>query len=149
TLASLLAKAPGTPFREATIEAAPGGITAEKARAWRAAGINRVSLGVQSFVPRELARTGRKHTAEIVASEIAMLRAEGLENINIDLIAGLPGQTRESWTASLDWVARLEPPHVSVYMLEVDEDSRLGAEVLAFGQRYGAPEVPGDDAIAE
>jgi oxygen-independent coproporphyrinogen III oxidase len=148
-LAGLLAQIPGRPWREATMEAAPGGISDRLAHAWRGAGINRVSLGVQSFVSRELSRTGRKHTAEIVASEIAILRAAGIENFNIDLIAGLPGQTRESWNASLDWIERLQPPHVSIYMLEVDDDSRLGAEILTLGQRYGAPDVPGDDSIAE
>jgi oxygen-independent coproporphyrinogen-3 oxidase len=148
-LTPLLAEVPGGPWREATIEAAPGGITADQACAWRGAGIDRVSLGVQSFIQRELARTGRRHTPEIVEREIGVLRAEGLDNFNVDLIAGLPGQTRESWNASLDWVERLQAPHVSVYMLEVDEDSRLGAEILALGQRYGAAEVPSDDAIAE
>src|ERR1700683_2160806 len=136
-------------WSEATIEAAPGSLTREKADAWWDAGINRVSLGVQSFIQRELARTGRTHTAEIVASEIAILRESGLGNINVDLIAGLPHQTLESWNGSLDWIAKLEPPHVSVYMLEVDEDSRLGAEVLALGKRYGAGEIPSDDAIAD
>jgi putative oxygen-independent coproporphyrinogen III oxidase len=148
-LDKLLRAIPSQPWREATLEAAPGGITSEKARAWRNAGINRVSLGVQSFVSRELARTGRKHSAEIVEHEIAVLREAGLTNFNVDLIAGLPGQTRASWEQSLDWVERLGAPHVSVYMLEVDEDSRLGAEVLAFGKRYGAPDVPGDDQIAD
>jgi oxygen-independent coproporphyrinogen-3 oxidase len=104
---------------------------------------------VQSFQSRELARTGRKHTAEVVAGEVAMLRAEGLGNFNIDLIAGLPGQTAASWNQSLDWIAKLDAPHVSVYMLEVDEDSRLGAEMLALGKRYGAAEVPSEDAITE
>ena len=131
------------------MEAAPGGITPEKASAWRRAGINRVSLGVQSFNTRELARTGRKHTAEIVEREIAVLRAAGIGNFNVDLIAGLPGQTLESWNHSLEWVERLQSPHVSVYMLEVDEDSRLGAEVMAFGKRYGAPDIPSDDQIAD
>ena len=131
------------------MEAAPGGITPEKAAAWRRAGINRVSLGVQSFNTRELARTGRKHTAEIVEREVGVLRAAGIGNFNIDLIAGLPGQTLESWNASLEWVERLAAPHVSVYMLEVDEDSRLGAEVMAFGKRYGAPDIPSDDQIAD
>ena len=148
-LAGVLAQIPGSGWREATIEAAPGGITPELARCWRRAGINRVSLGVQSFHTRELARTGRKHTAEIVESEIAVLRAAGIGNVNIDLIAGLPGQTLASWNASLDWIERLQAPHVSVYMLEVDEDSRLGAEVIAFGKRYGAPEIPSDDQIAD
>ena len=149
SLGELLDVIPGRPWFEATLEAAPGSVTEEKAVRWRDAGINRLSLGVQSFEPRELARTGRKHTAEIVAQEIGTLRATGLGNFNVDLIAGLPGQTRESWKRSLDWVEQLQPPHVSVYMLEVDEDSRLGAEVLAFGKRYGAAEVPGDEAIAE
>ncbi len=148
-LAEILKLIPGRPWMEATIETAPGSLTPAKARAWRDGGINRVSLGVQSFEPRELARTGRKHTAEIVAQEIAMLREQGLANFNLDLIAGLPGQTRESWRRSLDWIERLDPPHVSVYMLEIDEDSRLGAEVLALGRRYGAPEVPSEEAIAE
>ncbi len=136
-------------WREATIEAAPGGITSDHAAAWVRAGINRVSLGVQSFVQRELARTGRKHSAETVEREIAALRAAGLSNINIDLIAGLPGQTRASWAESLAWIARLEAPHVSVYMLEIDDDSRLGHEVLLNGKRYGAPDVPSDDLTAE
>jgi putative oxygen-independent coproporphyrinogen III oxidase len=136
-------------WREATIEAAPGTITQERAAAWAAAGINRVSLGVQSFVQRELARTGRKHTAEIVEREIALLRAAGIQNINVDLIAGLPGQTSASWRESLNWVERIAPPHVSVYMFEIDADSRLGNEVLLNGQRYGAADVPSEELTAE
>jgi oxygen-independent coproporphyrinogen-3 oxidase len=146
---TLLEAIPGHPWSEATIEAAPGGISRELVRAWRNAGVNRVSLGVQSFVTRELSCTGRMHSAETVANEIAVLRAEGLENFNIDLIAGLPGQTGKSWNQSLDWIARLEAPHVSVYMLEIDDDSRLGSEILSLGQRYGAPEIPPDDVIAD
>lgn len=148
-LARLLALIPGKPWREATLEAAPGTITREKARAWAESGINRVSLGVQSFVERELARTGRKHTAEVVEADVAMLRECGIANLNIDLIAGLPGQTFRSWRESLAWLGRLAPPHVSVYMLEVDEDSRLGQEVLLNGKRYGAPEVPADGLIVD
>jgi oxygen-independent coproporphyrinogen-3 oxidase len=143
------ASASGSRWLEATIEVAPGTVTCERAAGWASAGINRVSLGVQSFVQRELARTGRKHTAEIVEREVALLRASGLANINIDLIAGLPGQTRASWQESLGWIARLQPPHVSVYMLEIDEDSRLGNEVLLNGKRYGAPDVPSDELTAE
>jgi len=145
----LLAPIPGKPWREATIEVAPGTITAAKARAWRDCGINRVSLGVQSFVRRELSKTGRKHTAEIVATEVELLRDCDISNINIDLIAGLPHQTMDSWRDSLAWIERLGAPHVSVYMLEVDEDSRLGREVLFEGKRYGAPEVPGDALIVD
>jgi putative oxygen-independent coproporphyrinogen III oxidase len=148
-LERMLAAIPGRPWLEATIEAAPGGITHQQVLAWSRAGINRVSLGVQSFVDRELRRTGRRHTAAVVASEVETLRADGLENINIDLIAGLPGQTRDSWRESLDWIEKLAPPHVSVYMLEIDADSRLGNEVLLNGKRYGAPEIPSDELIAD
>lgn len=148
-LRSVLDAIPGRPWSEATIEAAPGTLDRDKICAWRDAGINRVSLGVQSFISREIARTGRKHSAEIVAREVALLRAGGIENINIDLIAGLPGQTAESWRESLDWIERLDPPHVSVYMLEIDEDSRLGNEVLLNGKRYGAPDVPADELTVE
>jgi oxygen-independent coproporphyrinogen-3 oxidase len=148
-LAPILAAIPGRPWREATIESAPGTIGPEKARAWAALGIDRVSLGVQSFVENEIRRTGRKHTAEIVAAEVAILRDAGIANCNIDLIAGLSGQTPASWRQSLDWIARLAPPHLSVYMLEVDEDSRLGKERLLGGVRYGAADVPDDDLTAD
>jgi len=137
------------PWREAAIEAAPGTITSSRVDAWSRAGISRVSLGVQSFIRQELARTGRKHTAEIVAQDVALLRSRGIHNINIDLIAGLPGQTETSWAESLSEAIALDPPHVSVYMLEVDDDSRLGAEILLGGKRYGAGDVPSDDRIAD
>ena len=147
-LRALLDAIPGRPWTEATIEAAPGNITREMAQAWAAAGINRVSLGVQSFVDAELRRASRKHTAAIVAQEMRVLRDAGIHNVNIDLIAGLPGQTEATWKESLAWIERLSPAHVSVYMLEVDEDSRLGKEMLLGGVRYGASLTPGDDAIA-
>jgi len=148
-LDSLLSAIPWRPWKEATIEVAPGTITPERAAAWRKSGINRVSLGVQSFVNDELRRTGRRHTAEVVAAEVKTLRDSGIDNINLDLIAGLPGQTHASWNTSLDWIELLNPPHVSVYMLEVDEDSNLGREILKGGARYGAHDVPTDELIAE
>jgi oxygen-independent coproporphyrinogen-3 oxidase len=77
------------------------------------------------------------------------LAESGIANYNIDLIAGRSGQTEASWRESLDWVERLQPPHVSVYMLEVDEDSRLGSEMLRGGSRYGANDTPGDDRTAD
>jgi len=135
-------------FREVTIEAAPGTLTPERVGHWRALGINRVSLGVQSFVTEELRRTGRRHTAETVTGDIALLRSHGIENFNIDLIAGLPGQTVASWQESLSWIERLAPPHVSVYMFEIDEDSHLGQEVLLNGKRCGAPCLPSEELTA-
>jgi oxygen-independent coproporphyrinogen III oxidase len=148
-LRSILAAVPGGPWRESTIEAAPGSFDAEKVQAWRDAGINRVSLGVQSFVQPELARTGRRHNAATVSADCQLLREHGITNINIDLIAGLPQQTTESWLESLEWVERLQPPHVSVYLFEIDEDSRLGLEILNNGVRYGAGAVPTDDMAAD
>jgi oxygen-independent coproporphyrinogen III oxidase len=148
-LRDLLCVIPPGRLSEATLECAPGTITAQAAATWAAHGVNRISLGVQSFQTAELRRTGRRHTAETVAAEMQTLRAHGLANINIDLIAGLPGQTPVSWRASLDWIERLEPPHVSVYIFEVDEDSRLGNEVLRGGVRYGARDIPGDELTAE
>ncbi len=149
SLSSLLAEIPGREWREATMEAAPGSLTPGKIESWTRAGINRVSLGVQSFVTKELARTGRKHTAETVMQDVEMLRNAGIENFNLDLIAGLPFQTRESWLESLSWIERLGAPHVSVYMLEVDDDSNLGRELLVLGSRYGAGAVPCEDDIAD
>ncbi len=148
-LEALLAAIPGRPWREATMEAAPGSLTEDRVKAWARLGLNRVSLGVQSFAQKELAKTGRRHTAEVVASDVALLRRHGIENFNIDLIAGLPLQTRESWRESLDWVERLQAPHVSVYLFEIDEDSRLGLEVLQGGSRYSARDVPSEELMAE
>lgn len=149
SLNRILQAVPGAPWSEATMEAAPGGITPAIASMWRAAGITRVSLGVQSFVDRELRQTGRRHTAAVVAQEIDVLRAAGITEMNIDLIAGLPHQTRESWRESLDWIRRLAPPHVSVYLLEVDEDSNLGLEIIGQGKRLGAREIPSEEMMAE
>jgi oxygen-independent coproporphyrinogen-3 oxidase len=147
-LRSVLDLIPGRPWAEATMEAAPGSITRERASAWAECGINRVSLGVQSFVDAEIRRTGRKHSAQVVADEVAILREAGIGNINVDLIAGLSGQTEARWRESLDWIERIAPPHVSVYMLEVDQDSRLGKELLAGGLRFGAADVPVEEEIA-
>ncbi len=111
---------------EITVECAPGTITAPVLEAFRGCGVNRVSLGVQSFVDREAASVGRLHKRETVIDDVARLRAAGIADINVDLIAGLPHQNGESWKYSLEQAVSLNVPHVSVYMLEVDEDSRLG-----------------------
>jgi oxygen-independent coproporphyrinogen III oxidase len=112
-------------------------------------GVNRVSLGVQSFVDREAASVGRLHKRETVLDDIVRLRRDGISNINVDLIAGLPHQTAESWSESLESVIALGVPHVSVYMLEVDEDSRLGRELIAGGTKYHAHFVPDEELTAE
>jgi oxygen-independent coproporphyrinogen III oxidase len=134
---------------ECTLEADPETITLEKAAAWRAAGFNRISLGSQSFNDSELKSAGRMHRRADIHNAAEFLRAAGIHNISFDLIAGLPHQTRESWHASLTELLTLRPEHVSVYMLEIDEGSRLGRESLAQGNRYGAPAIPSDDAMAD
>src|SRR5215813_8450862 len=137
------------PDAEITIECAPGTLTGEILDAFAACGMNRVSLGVQSFVDREAASVARLHTRNTTLSDIERLRAAGIHNINVDLIAGMPYQTSESWNDSLDQAVASGVPHVSVYMLEVDEDSRLGRELIAGGTKYHAHFVPNDDLTAE
>ena len=134
-------------WTEATLETSPGDVTQDRAELWAEHGINRVSLGVQSFDPRVAAAAGRKHTPELIREEIARLRGVGIRRVNVDLIAGLAFQNESNWRDSLDWVERLGIEHVSVYMLEVDDESRLGEELRQGGKRYGAQAVPDEDAI--
>ena len=148
-LSELMGQIPRERVTEVTLECAPGTITPQHAEMWREFGVNRVSLGVQSFEIAELRQTGRRHNAQIVENDVSLLRKAGIENINIDLIAGLPGQTLNSWQHSLDWIERLAPPHASVYIFEIDDDSRLGKEVLRGGDRYGARQVPDDNLTAD
>jgi oxygen-independent coproporphyrinogen-3 oxidase len=134
---------------EITVECAPGTLTPPKVAALAGRGVNRVSLGVQSFVDQEARAVGRLHTRAVVLEDIARLRANGITNINIDLIAGLPHQTAESWEVSLSEVIATGAPHVSVYMLEIDEDSRLGRELIAGGTKYHAHFAPDEDLTAD
>lgn len=137
------------PSAEITLECAPGQIAPATLAAAVALGVNRVSFGVQSFVDAESAAVGRLHTAALCLEEIASVRAAGIDAISLDLIAGMPDQTAASWEHSLEAVIATQVPHASLYMLEVDEDSRLGKELLGGGVRYGAALVPSDDAVAD
>jgi oxygen-independent coproporphyrinogen-3 oxidase len=137
------------PDAEITVECAPGQLADETLAALVAAGVNRVSLGVQSFIDSEAAVSGRLHSRAVALAEINRLRAAGIANLNVDLIAGLAGQSFASWEESLEVLIDSGVPHASVYMLEVDEDSRLGREMLIQGSRYHAELVPTDDAIAQ
>ena len=134
---------------EITVECAPAQLSEETLEALVRAGVNRVSLGVQSFVDGELKISGRLHTRATALGTIARLRAAGIANLSLDLIAGLAGQTVASWEESLTALLELNLPHASVYMLEVDEDSRLGRELLDGGARYHADKVPSDEIIAD
>jgi oxygen-independent coproporphyrinogen III oxidase len=137
-----------TNFSEVTLEADPETVDQVKAKAWVAAGISRISFGVQSFSDIELKAAGRMHRREDVYRAVPVLRAAGIGNISFDLIAGLPHQTRDSWRNSLEELIQLQPEHVSIYLLEVDEGSRLGSELLRGGAKYSAAAVPSDDEMA-
>jgi oxygen-independent coproporphyrinogen-3 oxidase len=134
---------------EVTLECAPGQLGDETLEEMLRQGMNRVSFGVQSFVNAEAKAVGRLHTREMCLAEIGRMRAAGVGSINVDLIAGLPGQTAASWRESVETALETSVPHVSVYMLEVDEDSRLGREMLGAGAKYGADAVASEDEIAE
>ena len=134
---------------EVTLECAPGQLSEETLEELLRQGVNRVSLGVQSFVDREAQAVGRLHTGAMCEAEISRLRVAGLREIGGDLIAGLPHQTTASWEESVHRAIESGVTHVSVYMLEVDDESRLGREVLAGGKRYGAGALPAEDEAAE
>ena len=136
-------------LEEVTLEADPETISPEKAEAWREAGFNRISMGVQSFDDEELRAAGRMHRRADTFRANEVVRAAGFANLSFDLIAGLPHQTQRSWEESVEHLLRLRPEHVSVYMMEIDEGSRLGLEVLQGGERYSAKALPSDDAMAE
>jgi oxygen-independent coproporphyrinogen III oxidase len=135
------------PNAEITIECAPGQITADFIKVMVEVSATRVSLGVQSMVNAEAAATGRMHTRAIVEEDVRRLHEAGL-TVNVDLIAGLPGQTMASWSGSVEALCGLSVEHASLYMLEVDEDSRLGRELIGGGTRYGAGLVATDDTVA-
>ncbi len=131
---------------EATIEMNPDAdlCSPRTFELYREAGITRVSFGVQSFVPAELATLGRRHNGEDVARAFAAARAAGISNLSLDLIFGAPGQTRATFAASLDAALALDPAHVSTYGLTIEDGT-------PYAQRYAQHpgDFPGDDAQAE
>ncbi len=138
-----------TPDPEITVECAPNQLSPATLEELQRQGVNRLSFGVQSFLDRESAAIGRTHTARDCLGELDRVRSAGILNLSLDLIAGLPHQTEASWRASVEQAIATGVPHVSIYLLEVDDDSRLGREILSDGPRYGAPTVPSDDQAAD
>lgn len=134
---------------EITVECAPGQLADDALDAMLDCGVNRISFGVQSFIDQEAKATGRLHTRAVALEDIRRVQRTGIARVNADLIAGLPRQTPASWSESLAVLVDSEVDHASIYMLEVDDDSRLGREVLGGGARYFAPQIPSDDAIAD
>jgi len=119
------------PGAEISIEANPGTLSATKAAAFSALGINRVSLGVQSLDDALLARIGRRHTRDEALAAFGMLRAAGFDNIGVDLIHGLPGQTPVIWQRDLTRAIDLGPEHLSLYALGVEAGTPFAAERAA------------------
>lgn len=106
---------------EITMEANPGTVTKENLQAYRACGINRISFGLQSVDDKELKLLGRVHTMRQFEESYDLARKAGFQNINIDLISAIPGQTVESWEHTLDTVIRMNPEHISAYSLIIEE----------------------------
>lgn len=110
---------------EWTFEANPATVSLEKAKTLRALGVNRISLGAQSWDDAVLKTLGRTHTAAQTAQTFAALRTAGFENINIDLMFAVPGQTRAQWQATLAETVALQPEHISAYCLTYEEDTEF------------------------
>jgi oxygen-independent coproporphyrinogen-3 oxidase len=129
---------------EITIEINPGAFLREKVERWLSAGVNRASVGVQSFIDRELIQLSRTHLADDALRTVDQLRESGFSNISLDLIAGLPGQTVAGWRFNLKQALGVRPEHLSLYLLEVKEGTRLFGEI-----KRGMQPRPDDDVAAE
>lgn len=126
------------PDAEITMEANPGTVTREKAEVWKACGINRLSIGLQSADDEELKLLGRIHTYRDFLNTWETVREAGFTNVNVDLISAVPGQTAESWEQTLRRTAELGPGHISAYSLIVEEGT-------PFFEKYGEPESNGEN----
>lgn len=133
-----------TQVEEFTIEANPDDVSREWCAGVKSLGVNRVSMGVQSFEDPILRLIGRRHTATQVADAIHNLRDAGIDNVSIDLIYGLPGQTVESWKESVRQAIALRPKHISAYGLTYEPGTRLWRQ----RERGEIAEVPEDDCLA-
>lgn len=133
------------PDAEVTMEGNPGTLTRENLAAYRVAGVNRLSLGVQSLDDGLLAAIGRIHTAQEAVRAVHMAREAGFENLSLDLMLGLPGQTPQRWRSTLECALSLEPAHVSCYALILEEGTPLSAQAAA---GTCAP-LPDEDALSE
>jgi oxygen-independent coproporphyrinogen-3 oxidase len=131
------------PGAEVTLEANPESVTLDRLRGWLAAGVNRLSFGVQSFRDDELGRLGRLHDARRAETAVALARAAGCENVSLDLMMWLPGQTVDDWLESVDRASALAPDHLSMYMLELYPNAPLREEMA----RGGWSLAPDDDAV--
>lgn len=130
------------PDSEITLEANPESSTEEALDGFRAAGVNRLSFGVQSFRDEELQRLGRLHSSQTARKVVASARAAGFDNLSLDLMMWLPGQSPQDWLASVDALIEMEPDHASLYLLEIYPNAPLRDEMA----RAGLSPAPDDDA---
>lgn len=140
-LSRRIRRLPGAAFREFTLEANPGGFDLSRLAAWKEAGVNRLSLGVQSFDDRLLGVLGRSHTVSEAVDSFFACRAAGFDNIGIDLMIGLPGEGEERPAEILSGVERLAPDHVSVYILEETDGLPIAGALQA--------DPPDEDRVAD
>ena len=135
------------PDAEITVECNPGTLNRKKLENYKAAGVNRLSIGLQSADNRELKILGRIHTWEQFRENYALVRELGFSNVNIDLMSALPGQTREDWLSTLQKVTALDPEHISAYSLIIEEGTpfwnRFGEGACACD--YTGPALPDED----
>lgn len=129
---------------EITMELNPATVTLASLAGYRSLGVNRASFGVQTFDDRELKLLARGHDSADVRKTFRMLREAGYDNVSLDLIAGLPGQTIERWSRNLDEAIAMGPEHISLYLLEIHEGTPLAAQVQS-----GRRPQPDDEAAAE
>ncbi|WP_255568164.1 radical SAM family heme chaperone HemW [Ruficoccus sp. ZRK36] len=136
---TLLKQLPGPP-REWSVEMAPSAVKPDKAAALREIGVNRISMGVQSFDDALLDKLGRQHRANQIYRAWETLREAGFDNINLDLMFALPGQSREQWLADLNEAIRLAPEHISTYCLTFEEDTALWVKLSEGKLRRDVPQ---------
>lgn len=133
---------------EITMEVNPGTVTEEKAECWKTCGINRLSIGLQSSDNDELRILGRMHTFEDFLRTWSIVRKCGFDNVNIDLISAVPGQSTESWASTLRTVAELGPEHISAYSLIIEEGTPF-YELYGQNRNPEYPELPDEDTERE
>jgi oxygen-independent coproporphyrinogen-3 oxidase len=133
-----------TPDAEISLEANPGTVTGESLSAYRTAGFNRISFGMQSACEDELRLLDRQHTMADLTNAITHARLAGFDNLNLDLIFGLPGQSVDDWKESLDCALSFNPEHLSLYSLIVEDGTPLESRIAT-----GLVTAPDDDIAAE
>ena len=144
TMAAIRSSFDVRPSAEISMEANPGDITPERVESWRTTGINRMSIGVQSFDDGLLVSLGRRHSSEQAAEAARVAKSHGFDNFSLDLMFGLPNQTLDQWRQSLERCVELGPRHVSLYGLSLEPGTPLEADV-----RLGRTPLPDSDLAAD